>query len=135
MKSTSFCLKLQYLMCVHACRLIIALALLQNFPQFTKLYSSPSAAAVQKKIDEDKLNHEDEVVTTTKISIQQLSNHPADLSKLALENLTTTIKQNNELTVAKELPWRITPSQDINRRFKHYLMLSKIRLTCKCTNP
>lgn len=106
--------------------------MLQNIPQFTKFYSSPSAAAaVQKKNDEDKLNHEDEVVTT-KISIQ----HPADLSKLALQNLTTTIKQQNELTAVvvkreQELPWRITPSQDINRRFKHYLMLSKIRLTCK----
>lgn len=75
------------------------------------------------------------MVTTTKITIQQLSNHPADISKLALESIATTIKQN-ELTTAvvkreQELPWRITPSQDINRRFKHYLMLSKIRLTCK----
>jgi hypothetical protein len=79
------------------------------------------------------LNHED-VVVATKIQVH----HPAaELSKVlqsGVEQLTTSIgKQNEEVKVVKvrELPWRITPSQEVDRRFKHYLMLSKIRLTCK----
>lgn len=31
----------------------------------------------------------------------------------------------------EELAWRITPSPDYSKLFHHYLMLSKIRLTCK----
>lgn len=87
----------------------------------------------QKKIDDDKLNHEDVVVT--KISLQDVAQQ--DLSKViqtGVEQLTTSIKKNEQVKVIKreqELPWRITPSQDLNRRLKHYLMLSKIRLTCK----
>lgn len=74
-------------------------------------------------------------MVVTKISIQQLQQ--PDISKViqsGVEHLATTIKKNEEVKVIKreqELPWRITPSNDLNRRFKHYLMLSKIRLTCK----
>lgn len=36
----------------------------------------------------------------------------------------------------EELPWRITPSSDLSKLLNHYLMLSKIRLTCKFSeNP
>jgi hypothetical protein len=83
-------------------------------------------------LDEDKLNHED-VVVSTNVHVH----HPAaELSKVlqSVEQLTTSIgKQSEEAKLVKvrELPWRITPSQEVDRRFKHYLMLSKIRLTCK----
>jgi hypothetical protein len=41
--------------------------------------------------------------------------------------------RTNKAVVRKEpeLPWRITPSTDSSNIVKHYLMLSKIRLTCK----
>jgi hypothetical protein len=95
----------------------------QNITQSTKLYSSPALS--KKKIDEDKVNHEEVVLTN--ISIQQLQ---PEIAKIA--------QSINEVKVAKprideELPWRITPSPETNKLTKHYLMLSKIRLTCKCT--
>lgn len=41
--------------------------------------------------------------------------------------------QNQQRAVKKkeELPWRITPSAEANQLLNHYLMLSKIRLTCE----
>ena len=109
----------------HTLRLIKYLIILQNFPQSTTLLYS-SAAAPQKKIDDEKLNHED--VLVTKVA----TIHPiqTDIAKV----LQNEVKiQTNQVTNRKEpeLPWRITPSTDSSNLVKHYLMLSKIRLTCK----
>lgn len=35
----------------------------------------------------------------------------------------------------EDLPWTATPSEDLSRLGKHYLMLSKSRLTCKMVFP
>jgi hypothetical protein len=100
---------------------------LQNFPQSTTvLYSS---AAPQKKIDHEKLNHEDVLVTKV-ASIHPLQ---TDIAKVIQDEVKA---QTRQVAVRKEpeLPWRITPSTDANNLVKHYLMLSKIRLTCKFQN-
>ncbi|CAG9802800.1 unnamed protein product [Chironomus riparius] len=94
----------------------------KNFPQSTTLlYSS---AAPQKKIDDDKLNHED--VLVTKVA----SIHPiqTDIAKIIQDEVKS---QTRQVATRKEpeLAWRITPSTDASNLVKHYLMLSKIRLT------
>jgi hypothetical protein len=73
----------------------------------------------------------------TKVALHQIQ--PPDLSKIVQENVKELQKSINSkesaLKVIKqkevELPWRITPSTDTSKLVKHYMMLSKIRLTCK----
>lgn len=97
----------------------------KNFTQSTtKLYSSPTAAA-KSKLDDDELLVE-------KISIQKISPDIAQVISPSDVNIQQS-RNNNAAQVAVrkelELPWRITPSTDQNKLVKHYLMLSKIRLT------
>lgn len=66
----------------------------------------------------------------------QLAHPTPDISKVlqsGVEKLTTTIQntKNEEVKALRDLPWQITPSKEVDRRLKHYLMLSKIRLTCE----
>jgi hypothetical protein len=106
---------------------------LQNFTQSTTKFYSSSIAAPRKKLDEDKLIHE-ENRQVTKVSVQKIE--PDLVAAAAIER---NVQQSNEKTTAvsavarkpPELPWRVTPSTEQNKLVKHYLMLSKIRLTCE----
>lgn len=82
--------------------------------------------ASQRKLDDDKINHHEDLVVTN-VSIQDIQ---PDIAKVLQD---VNLQQNAVAAVRKEveLPWRITPSNDQNKLVKHYLMLSKIRLTCK----
>lgn len=44
-----------------------------------------------------------------------------------LKHDVKTVKKNK----TEDLKWTVTPSEDLSRLGKHYLMLSKSRLTCK----
>lgn len=74
----------------------------------------------------------------TKLTIEQLQ---PEVSKIQqLQEQTERLQEKDETarvkTVKKkeELPWRITPSPELNQLVNHYLMLSKIRLTCELRN-
>lgn len=70
-------------------------------------------------------------LTVEEISkIQQLQEQNARLHEVAA---VVTDEQNKQRNVKKkdELAWRVTPSAELNQLVNHYLMLSKIRLTCK----
>lgn len=112
----------------------------QYFPQTTKtqLYSSSSATPKPKQqIDEERINHEDRVVNITKLTIQELQPEIAKIQQLQDDNAKLVAKasydQNKQKALKKkeELAWRVTPSPELNQLVNHYLMLSKIRLTCK----
>lgn len=89
----------------------------------------------KKQIDEEKINHEDRVVNITKLSVEHL--HPVTSNIQQLEQSVRLRDPVNDQSRAKsakkkdELAWRITPSAELNQLVNHYLMLSKIRLTCK----
>lgn len=93
----------------------------KNFTQSTTLLYSSTAP--QKKIDDDKISHDD--ILVTKIATL----HQADIAKVLQSDVN--IQPSKAVVVRKEpeLPWRITPSTDASTLVKHYLMLSKIRLT------
>lgn len=48
----------------------------------------------------------------------------------AIKNDSKTSKKNK----VEEFKWTVTPSEDLSKLGKHYLMLSKSRLTCKPTS-
>lgn len=86
------------------------------------------------------MNHEDRVVNITKLTIEQLqpeiTKQIQQLEKLKEGAVVVTAiddQQTKPKTVKKkdELPWRITPMPGTNNLIGHYMMLSKIRLTCK----
>lgn len=118
----------------------MSLMYFQYFPQTTKtqLYSSSSATPKPKQqIDEERINHEDRVVNITKLTIQELQPEIAKIQQLQDDNAKLVAKasydQNKQkaLKNKEELAWRVTPSPELNQLVNHYLMLSKIRLTCK----
>lgn len=119
----------------------------QCFPKATTttlFYSSAATPKAQKQIDEERINHEDRVVNITKLTIEELQPEISKIQQLQEQNarlVEATGKvdeddKNKQKTVKKkdELPWRITPSPELNQLVNHYLMLSKIRLTCELCN-
>lgn len=108
----------------------------QSLPKATTttlFYSSAATPKAKKQIDEERLNHEDRVVNITKLSIQELHPEISKLHQLPDQNERLADDQSRPKTAKKkdELAWRITPSAELNQLVNHYLMLSKIRLTCK----
>lgn len=116
----------------------------RQFQCFTKTtttthYSSSAATPKpRKQLDEEKLNHEDRVVNITKLTVEHLHPDKTKLEQFQLQNerLTEAIEATTvDLTKPKvvkkkeELPWRITPTP--GNLVNHYMMLSKIRLTCE----
>lgn len=93
----------------------------QNFTQSTAvLYSS---AKPQKKIDHD------DIVLTTKVATIPIQ---TDIAKVLQNEVSIQTTRPAVSRKQPELPWRMTPAEaDSNSLVKHYLMLSKIRLTCK----
>lgn len=74
----------------------------------------------------------------TKLSIQELQPEISKIQQLQDQNVRLTEAAGTDdparqKTTKKkdELAWRLTPSADLNQLVNHYLMLSKIRLTCK----
>lgn len=59
-----------------------------------------------------------------------LKEHPLNIPKVTSHVLATPDDAKKPVKKRPdELPWRITPSPELNRLVSHYLMLSKIRLT------
>lgn len=91
--------------------------------------------AVKKQIENDL--EKDETFNTTQIVIRPELKIPSSADITAnqiLETLKETKDGTDKKSAAKkpeEMPWRITPSQDLSKLLNHYLMLSKIRLTCR----
>lgn len=71
-----------------------------------------------------------------KVNVEQLKQNPiiaTQIQQLQLDKISAVSNDNTKLKAVKindELPWRITPG-GTNSLLKNYLMLSKIRLTCK----
>jgi hypothetical protein len=91
-------------------------------------------------VDEEGIAHEDRVVNVTKLTVQQLQPEISKIQQFQEQNerlqaveVATDEKSNRQKVVKKkeELAWRITPSPELNQLINHYLMLSKIRLTCE----
>lgn len=104
----------------------------------THFYSSAATPKAKKQIDEERINHEDRIVNITKLSIQELQPEISKIQQLQEQNVRLTEAAGTDdparqKTAKKkdELAWRLTPSADLNQLVNHYLMLSKIRLTCK----
>lgn len=80
------------------------------------------------------MNHEHRVVNITKLTIQELQPELEKIQRLQDETVkvASRIEDKQKTTKKKdELPWRLTPSAELNQLVNHYLMLSKIRLTCE----
>lgn len=94
-----------------------------------------SSVAVKKQIEND-LEKDESFNTTQQIVIRPELKIPSNADLTAnqiLETLKDTKDVGDKKSAAKkpeEMPWRITPSQDLSKLLNHYLMLSKIRLTC-----
>lgn len=113
---------------------------LQCFPKTTttQLYSSSATPKAKKQIDEERLTHEDRVINITKLSADQLHPEVSKIQQLQQQNkllqdvtLIAPVEEKIQKAKKEELAWRITPSAETNKLLQHYLMLSKIRLTCK----
>lgn len=105
----------------------------------TQFYSSSATPNARKQVEEERINHEDRVVNITKLTIEQLQPEISKIQQLQQQNerlqeaAVTTVDDRSRQKVKKkeELAWRVTPSPELNQLVNHYLMLSKIRLTCK----
>lgn len=100
--------------------------------------------AVKQLKESENSNEDVHNVNKVKVIQQQLNPFLPQIDPAKnLEILTNiddeqkTVPDNGKETTRKvnkrpeELPWRITPSLELNKLVSHYLMLSKIRLTCE----
>lgn len=110
----------------------------QCFPKTTtttQFYSSSANPKAKQKLDEERINHEDRI-NITKLTVQEFHPEIAKIQKLQ-DNVKLAARADvdqirQKVTKKKEeLAWRMTPSPELNQLVNHYLMLSKIRLTCK----
>lgn len=75
----------------------------------------------------------------TKLTVEHLKPEISKIQQLKEQNerlqegagKASDLTQQNAVKKKEELPWRITPSAELNQLVNHYLMLSKIRLTCE----
>lgn len=92
---------------------------------------------INLKVEENPNNRNEPIAIVIPVSIP--NTNPLDSSIIGNSTVIEEVLKRDLKTVKKnkteDLKWMATPSEDLSRLGKHYLMLSKSRLTCKTILP